>query len=215
VTEAIDTTPVSPPDSVRKLSLPVMGAFGIGQVAEGVKGVAFSTFLLFYYQQVLGVSGTLTGLALAIALVFDAVTDPIAGSVSDKIRTRWGRRHPFILISAVPLGLAFLGLFNPPDGLSEIALFVWLVCFATLVRGALTFYHVPHLALGRVEGRRKILGEVRGDIDPIAEAGGQSLRAFRQREQSVSSQVNPGRPKGSPQNVEQNENAGDDQQKDQ
>lgn len=148
MTEAIDTTPVSPPDSVRKLSLPVMGAFGIGQVAEGVKGVAFSTFLLFYYQQVLGVSGTLTGLALAIALVFDAVTDPIAGSVSDKIRTRWGRRHPFILISAVPLGLAFLGLFNPPDGLSEIALFVWLVCFATLVRGALTFYHVPHLALG-------------------------------------------------------------------
>jgi Na+/melibiose symporter-like transporter len=125
-----------------------MGAFGIGQAAEGIKGTAFNTFLLFFYQQVLGVSGTFTGLALAIALTFDAITDPIAGSLSDKVRTRWGRRHPFLLISAAPLGLAFYGLFNPPGGLSEFALFVWLTVFATLIRGSLTFYHVPHLALG-------------------------------------------------------------------
>ena len=132
----------------RRLSFPVMIAFGAGQAAEGIKGTAFNTFLLFFYQQVLGVSGTFTGLALAIALTFDAVTDPVAGSLSDKVRTRWGRRHPFILISAAPLGLAFFGLFNPPEGLSELALFFWLTCFATLIRGSLTFYHVPHLALG-------------------------------------------------------------------
>ena len=46
-----------------------MGAFGIGQAAEGIKGTAFNTFLLFYYQQIMGVSGVFTGLALAIALV--------------------------------------------------------------------------------------------------------------------------------------------------
>lgn len=125
-----------------------MGAFGIGQAAEGIKGTAFNTFLLFYYQQIMGVSGTLTGLALAIALVFDAVTDPVAGSLSDKVRTRWGRRHPFLLASALPLGLAFFALFNPPGNLSEFGLFAWLACFATLIRGCLTFYHVPHLALG-------------------------------------------------------------------
>lgn len=125
-----------------------MGAFGIGQAAEGIKGTAFSTFLLFYYQQILGVSGTFTGLALAIALSFDAVTDPVAGSLSDKVRTRWGRRHPFLLISALPLGLAFFALFNPPADLGELGLFAWLACFATLIRTCLTFYHVPHLALG-------------------------------------------------------------------
>ena len=135
-------------EAPHRLSLPVMGAFGIGQAAEGIKGTAFNTFLLFFYQQVLGVSGLFTGLALAIALVFDAITDPIAGSLSDKVRTRWGRRHPFLLISAAPLGLAFYGLFNPPAGFSELALFVWLTVFATLIRGSLTFYHVPHLALG-------------------------------------------------------------------
>jgi Na+/melibiose symporter-like transporter len=128
--------------------MPVMAAFGVGQAAEGIKGTAFNTFLLFYYQQILGVSGLYTGLALAIALVFDAVTDPVAGSLSDKVRTRWGRRHPFLLLSALPLGFAFFALFNPPGSLSELGLFTWLACFAVLIRGCLTFYHVPHLALG-------------------------------------------------------------------
>lgn len=149
MTETISAAPgVRVEKQVRKLSLPVMGAFGIGQAAEGIKGTAFNTFLLFFYQQIMGVSGTLTGLALAIALVFDAVTDPVAGSLSDKVRTRWGRRHPFLLISALPLGLAFFALFNPPGNLEEFGLFVWLTCFATAIRGCLTFYHVPHLALG-------------------------------------------------------------------
>ena len=97
-----------------------MAAFGVGQAAEGIKGTAFNTFLLFYYQQILGVSGLYTGLALAIALTFDAITDPVAGSLSDKVRTRWGRRHPFLLLSALPLGFAFFALFNPPGSLSQL-----------------------------------------------------------------------------------------------
>ncbi len=128
--------------------MPVMMSFGAGQAAEGIKNTAFNTFLLFFYQQVLGVPGTYTGIALAIALLFDAVTDPVAGSLSDKVRTRWGRRHPFILISALPLSFAFFALFNPPSGLSHLAAAAWLSVFAILIRGSLTFYHVPHLALG-------------------------------------------------------------------
>lgn len=133
---------------VRRLSLGTMAAYGFGQTAEGIKNAAFNTFVLFYYQQVVGVSGTLTGIALAIALCFDAVTDPLAGAISDKAMTRWGRRHPFMLAAAIPLSIAFFFLFNPPEGLSEIGSFLWLVFFAVLVRGAMTFYHIPHLALG-------------------------------------------------------------------
>jgi Na+/melibiose symporter-like transporter len=125
-----------------------MLAFGIGQAAEGIKNQAFNVFLLFYYQQLVGVSGTLTGLALGIALVFDAVTDPLAGFVSDRFRSRWGRRHPFMFFSAFPLVLSFVALFNPPESLSEFGSFLWLLVFAVLVRASLTFYHVPHLALG-------------------------------------------------------------------
>ena len=138
--------PGTPPP--RRLTFLPMLAFGFGQTAEGIKNSAFNTFLLFFYQQVVGVSGTLTGLALSIALVFDAVSDPIAGTISDKTQTRWGRRHPFMLAAALPLAASFYCLFNPPHGVSEFGAFVWLTVFAVLTRGSLTFYHIPHLALG-------------------------------------------------------------------
>jgi Na+/melibiose symporter-like transporter len=125
-----------------------MASFGFGQISEAVKNVGFNTFLLFYYNQVLGVSATGTSIALAIALVFDAFTDPLAGSLSDKFRSRWGRRHPFILFAAVPLAVTFYFLFHPPEGMSELGNILWLLVFAVLVRCSMTFYHVPHLALG-------------------------------------------------------------------
>ncbi len=123
-------------------------AFGVGQFAEGLKNTGFSLFILFYYNQVLGLSGTLAGMALFIALLFDAVTDPLAGSLSDNLKSRLGRRHPFMYASAIPLAIAFVGLFSPPDDLGQMGLFFWLTLFAVLTRGAMTLYHVPHLALG-------------------------------------------------------------------
>ena len=104
-------------------------AFGVGQFAEGLKNTAFGLFVLFYYNQVLEMSGSLAGLALAIALIFDAITDPLAGSLSDNWKSRLGRRHPFMYASALPLALAFTGLFWPPSGvqaLGEWGLFGWL-----------------------------------------------------------------------------------------
>jgi len=122
--------------------------FGVGQLAEGVTLGAFSTFLLFYFNQILQVSGTLTGIALGIALFCDAITDPIAGSISDRLETRWGRRHPMMMGAALPLGLSVIALFNPPAGMSEMFYFCWLVTFAVSARLFLTLYHIPHLALG-------------------------------------------------------------------
>ena len=121
--------------------------YGVGQLAEGLKNTSFNLLLLFYYNQVLEVSGTLCGLALGIALLFDAITDPLAGSLSDNWRSRLGRRHPFMYASAIPLGICFFLLFSPPE-LNEIGLFAWLSVFAILTRGAMTLYHVPHIALG-------------------------------------------------------------------
>ena len=131
-----------------KLTFPTMVSFGTGQVSEAIKNAGFNVFLLFYYNQVIGVSATATSIALAIALVFDAFTDPLAGSISDKHSGSWGRRHPFIFLSAFPLAVTFFFLFNPPDSLNEFGLVIWLAVFAILVRASMTFYHVPHLALG-------------------------------------------------------------------
>ena len=122
--------------------------FGLGQSAESVKNFAFGNLLLIYYNQVLGVSGALSGTAVAIALAVDAITDPAVGSLSDGFQHRFGRRHLFMLASILPLGCTYFLLFWPPQGLSEIGLFIWLTTFAVLVRTALTFFHVPYLALG-------------------------------------------------------------------
>jgi GPH family glycoside/pentoside/hexuronide:cation symporter len=124
-----------------------MVAYGVGPIAESVKNQGFNVFLLFYYNQVIGLSATATSIALAIALVFDAVSDPVAGSLSDKLKSRWGRRHPFILLAAVPMAITFYLLFNPPE-LSQIGYTFWLVTFGVLVRASMTIYYVPHLALG-------------------------------------------------------------------
>jgi GPH family glycoside/pentoside/hexuronide:cation symporter len=123
-------------------------AYGVGQLAEGLKNGAFETFLLFYYNQVLGLPGTLSGAALMIALIFDAVTDPLAGSLSDATRSRWGRRHPWMVAAALPRGRAMFARFSPPAGLGTWGLFAWLTVGAVAVRGAMTLYHVPHNSLG-------------------------------------------------------------------
>jgi len=123
-------------------------AYGLGQAAEGIKNLAFELFLFFYFTQVLGLGGSLAGLALLIALLFDAVTDPLIGSLSDNLRHRWGRRHPLMYVAALPLAVTFYLCFTPPEGLGELGLFAWLTTFAVLVRASMTLYHVPHLALG-------------------------------------------------------------------
>src|SRR5262245_12203278 len=122
--------------------------YGLGQAAEGIKNYAFEWFLFFYYNQVLGLSGKLVGLAALITLACDAVMDPLAGSWSDNLHHRLGRRHPFMYASALPLGIGFALVFSAPRQLGEIGLFVWLTVCSIIARAAMALYHVPHLALG-------------------------------------------------------------------
>ena len=130
-----------------KLRFDMKLAFGVGQAAEGLFAAAYGTFLIFYYNQVLGMSGSLAGAAVGIALVVDAFTDPLAGSLSDHWKSRHGRRHPFMYASILPLMVSFYFLFHPPVT-SEFGLFVWLVVFSKATRTSMSLYHVPHIALG-------------------------------------------------------------------
>jgi len=131
-----------------RLSLRVKLSYGLGEMAEGVKSAALETFLFFYYVQVLGLSGSLTGLALLVAVLIDAVSDPLIGHLSDNLRSPLGRRHPFLYLAPLPLGLSMVLLFAPPDGLSQGGLFVWLLGFTAVSRLMQSCYFVPHMALG-------------------------------------------------------------------
>ena len=131
-----------------RVSWPVKLWYASGQSGASITDFGFGVLLFIYYNQVLGLSGTYTGLGAGIALFFDALTDPAVGSWSDGFKSRWGRRHVFMAVSVIPLGLAFLGLFLPPTGLSQLALFAWFTVFSILVRTSQTFFNVPYLSLG-------------------------------------------------------------------
>jgi glycoside/pentoside/hexuronide:cation symporter, GPH family len=120
---------------------------GLGAIPDTVKTWVFNTFTLLFYNQVLGVDAFLVSVALAVAIVFDAITDPLAATLSDNLKTRWGRRHPLMFIASIPLGLALFAVFVPPHGLSHIGLFVWLLVFTVLTRGLMTLYFVPWAAI--------------------------------------------------------------------
>lgn len=187
---------VSPPN--RHVSWRVRLAFGLGQLPEGIKSAAFGFFLLFYYNQVLGLSGTLSGIAIFIALLFDAVSDPLVGSLSDTTRTRWGRRHPYMYSAAIPFALSFYFLFVPPDGLSEMGLFAWLTVFSIATRTFMTFYSVPHMSLGAELSsdydERTLLSSVRMGMQLVgmfAVLIGGPVLFFAASEQYANGQLNP------------------------
>ena len=123
-------------------------AFGTGAVAVGTKNVVFSSWLMLYYNQVLGLKPYLAGLALALALIVDAISDPLVGAWSDRTRTRWGRRHPFIYASLLPFSGFIYLIFQPMPDASQSELFVRLLFLAIGVRLSMTFYEVPRSALG-------------------------------------------------------------------
>ena len=125
-----------------------MIAFGTGSIAVGVKNSVFGTWLMLYYNQVQGLEPSLAGAALAIALVIDAVTDPLVGVWSDRTRTRWGRRHPFMYASIVPFSASMYFILQPMHEPSQQALFLQLLFLSIAVRVSLTLFDVPRAALG-------------------------------------------------------------------
>ncbi len=131
----------------RRLSLPTRFFYGFGSVAFGVKDNGFSYFLQFFYAQVVGIPAATVGLAIMFALVIDAFIDPVVGQLSDNVRSRWGRRHPFMYAAALPVGLSYLLLWNPPQDWSQPALVAYLIVVAILIRSFITGYEVPSSAL--------------------------------------------------------------------
>lgn len=133
----------------RPVALWRKAAYGTGSIADSIYLYAWDLFVLFYYTQVLGLSGSLTGLAILLSLIVDAVSDPYVGFLSDRWRgLRWGRRHTPIILTALPLAVSFVLLFTPPDGLGQPGLFAWLLAFGIGSRILLTFFAIPYKALG-------------------------------------------------------------------
>lgn len=134
---------------MNKLTTSTKLFYGLGFAGQGIKDGLFQLFLIYYFNNVMGLDPALAGTSALIALLFDAVSDPLVGILSDKYKSeKWGRRHPFMFWSAIPFGVFIWLLFMPPEGLGQMGLFYWMTAFTILVRIALTFFLVPGSSLG-------------------------------------------------------------------
>ncbi|MFC1718961.1 MFS transporter [Candidatus Poribacteria bacterium] len=131
--------------------------FGLGQIGEAAFSAITLTFVSLYYNQGLGLNIDLVGWALGLAILSAAISGPIIGAFSDRFRSKWGRRHPFLLISSVPLALSLYFLFSPPEFLRTVEagsdlppqapLFMWMVVWNIMARFFLSVYLVPSVAM--------------------------------------------------------------------
>jgi Na+/melibiose symporter-like transporter len=144
-----DSEPAST-DSIQprgRLTASELRWYALGSVPGGI-GVLAWNYLVFYYNQVVGIPGSYIGVAALLASVIDALSDPVAGAISDRTKSRWGRRHPYLYLAAVPSALTFYLMFALPKGLPMWGLMAWLVSLHLVKRLIDTFYAVPYLALG-------------------------------------------------------------------
>ena len=130
-----------------KLTLKTKIGFGICDLGGNLFFTVIAFLLLNYLTDTVGIAAGLAGAIIMVGKVWDAVTDPVIGYISDRTNTRWGRRRPFILFGSFPLFLAMIVMFSNPGLEGQTALFIWGVaafCFLSL---AYTLVNIPYSAL--------------------------------------------------------------------
>ncbi|HEY8376257.1 MAG TPA: MFS transporter, partial [Nannocystis sp.] len=120
--------------------------YGAGSIGAGLFSTVPGLLLLFYLTDTLGVAAGLAGVAVLVPKLWDIATDPIVGAWSDRTRSRWGRRRPFLLAGALTLPPCFVALFSAPVGDPRVA-FVWVLVAFCLAAGAFTLFQVPYATM--------------------------------------------------------------------
>ena len=121
-------------------------SFSIGSIAFGLKGVALGLVMIFY-NQVMGLPAAWVSTVIGLALIIDAIVDPLIGHISDNWVSPLGRRHPFMYLSALPASIAVWALLNPPQGWSKESLVVYLMSCIVSARVFISLFEIPNAAL--------------------------------------------------------------------
>ena len=135
-----------------KLNFSTKLAYGSGDMGPAITANILVFYLLRFFTNVVGLDAGLAGLILAISKVSDAINDPIAGVLSDRTRTRWGRRIPWMLFGAIPFGILYflqwiIPSFSSDPSLNKWYLFAYYVIIAILFNLAFTVVSLPYTAL--------------------------------------------------------------------
>jgi len=131
----------------RKLSFGLKLGYGIGDIGCNIFIVTSGVYLLFFLTNILGVDPALAGLALLLPKLWDVISDPIMGGISDVTRSRMGRRRPYLVFSSIPFGIVFFFLFMAPHYASSLAVALHVGLLFALGCTIFTIYNVPYSSM--------------------------------------------------------------------
>ena len=134
--------------SSQRVSWPTVIAYGAPAAGAGYMYLLLSLYIMKYATDILLIAPAVMGAIYSLSRVWDAVSDPLIGYMSDRTTSRLGRRRTWILISTLPIAAGFYMVFAPPAGLSDEGLAWWMGVAVIGFYSAMTLFYVPHLSLG-------------------------------------------------------------------
>ena len=134
---------------MKKLSSKTKICYGVGNLGYGTISQTMSNFIMFFGTSVLGISGTLVGIAIAISAFWDGLSDPIVGYISDRTKNKlFGRRLGFMLFATFGMAIFNMLIWSIPQSLSIGFKFVWLMICLIAIETFNTCFATPYVALG-------------------------------------------------------------------
>lgn len=132
---------------VQKMKARTKWLYGIGDIGNATVNSAIQFFLMKFYTDAALILPALAGNALLIGKIWDAVNDPLFGWITDRTKSKLGKRRVFMLFGAIPLGLSIALLWFVPEGMSQLMTFVWIAVTFILFDTLWTLTNVPYYAL--------------------------------------------------------------------
>jgi GPH family glycoside/pentoside/hexuronide:cation symporter len=146
--------------------------YAIGMFGTSIPINMFTAFMAFFYIDELGMDGRAYAAVMAVYAVIDAIDNPVYGYLSDRTRTRWGRRRPWMIVAAPVLAISFIMFFSPPTGLEGATLIVWFAVFTVLTGTSDSLVNANYGALlpelFRNERRRAVANSMRQGFQLVA-----------------------------------------------
>jgi GPH family glycoside/pentoside/hexuronide:cation symporter len=134
-------------NAARPLPLSVQAGYSVAEIGLNLVETTMRIYALKFYTDSVALDAGLAGLAIGLAIVWDAITDPIMGLVSDRTRHRFGGRRGYLPVGGVLLALGVLTVFWPPALASQAAKFAWLLGASCFLNTGMTVLSVPYMAM--------------------------------------------------------------------
>ena len=133
---------------MKKVPLGTTIAYGMPGLGAGYMYLLMSLYVMKFSTDVLLIAPAVMGIIFSISRIWDAISDPIAGYLSDRTTFKFGRRRTWMLLSFVPISFGFLAVFSPPESMQGQSLDLWMMIAILSFYSAITLFNVPHMALG-------------------------------------------------------------------